>query len=211
MAWNPVPFIAIADALALLFQPQVEAVVHDLAEDRILHIAGNFSKRRIGDPSLSDLDDFKPFPTDVIGPYAKSNIDGRTLKSITVVIRDENGLPVGLLCVNIDVSTFEAVRAVLDGLMLSPAPPQIQAEQLFTADWRERVNAEIAAFLVSRKASLSGLTAEDFTQLVAELDRSGLFAVRKAADHIATALGVSRAKLYKRLADARRLPRSPDK
>lgn len=211
MRWNPAPFVAIADALALLFQPQVEAVVHDLVEDRILHIAGNFSKRRAGDSSYSDLNDLTPFPSGVIGPYAKSNVDGRALKSITVVIRDEGATPVGLLCINLDVSALEAARTVLDGLMLTAAPPQIRSEQLFASDWRERVNAEIAAFLAMRQASLAGLTAEDIVELVAALDSNGLFAIRKAADHIAAALGVSRATLYKRLAEARRTIRSPAK
>jgi predicted transcriptional regulator YheO len=41
------------------------------------------------------------------------------------------------------------------------------------------------------------------------LNRQGLFAIRKAADHIASALGVSRATLYKRLAAARQGDRSP--
>lgn len=208
MIWNPAPFIAVADALALLFRPQVEAVLHDLAEDRILHIAGNFSKRRAGDPSLSDLDDLVPFPSGVIGPYAKSNVDGRALKSISVVIRDEAETPVGLLCINLDVSAITAARAVLDGLMLTAAPAQPRAEDLFATDWRERVNTEIAAFLTARKASLAGLTAEDLVDLVASLDLAGLFAVRKAADHIAAALAVSRATLYKRLAAARRASRS---
>lgn len=209
MSWDPAPFIAIADALALLFQPQVEAVVHDLAEDRILHIAGNFSKRRAGDSSYSGLDDLAPFPSGVIGPYAKSNVDGRALKSITVVIRDVAEMPVGLLCVNLDVSAIAAARSVLDGLMLTPAPPQIRSEQLFALDWRERVNAEIAAFLAMRQASLVGLTAQDIVDLVAALDGKGLFAIRKAADHIAGALGLSRATLYKRLAESRRSIRSP--
>jgi D-arginine utilization repressor len=209
MPWNPTPFIAIADALALLLQPQAEVVLHDLAEDRILHIAGNFSKRRAGDPSLSDVDELVPFPTGVIGPYAKSNVDGRALKSISVVIRDEAEAPVGLLCVNLDISAIAAARAVLDGLMLTATPTQPQAADLFATDWRERVNAEIAAYLTQRKASLAGLTAEDLTGLVAALDRAGLFAIRKAADHIAAALGVSRATLYKRLAEARRTIRSP--
>jgi predicted transcriptional regulator YheO len=203
MPWNPAPFILIADALAVLFRPQVEAVVHDLAEDRILHIAGNFSKRRAGDPSDSEHKDLEPFPG-VIGPYAKSNVDGRALKSITIVIRDEADSPVGLLCINLDVSAIEAARTVLDGLMLTATPPPARSEQLFASDWRERVNAEIAAFLAMRHASLAGLSAEDIVELVAVLDRNGLFAIRRAADHVAAALGVSRATLYKRLAESRR-------
>jgi len=208
MAWNPAPYAAIADALALLFQPQVEVVVHDLAEDRIVHIAGNISRRRVGDPSLSDVEDLAPFPEDVIGPYAKSNIDGRDLKSISVMIRDAAGKPAGLLCVNLDVSALRAAREALDRLIPAPANRPARAEQLFPSDWRERINGGIAAFLAERGAALASLTKAEAIDLVGALDRDGLFAIRRAADHIAATLGVSRATLYKRLAAARRSART---
>jgi predicted transcriptional regulator YheO len=208
MVWNPAPYAAIADALALLLRPQVEVVLHDLAEDRIVHIAGNFSRRHVGDPSLNDLEDLEPFPAGTIGPYAKSNFDGRELKSISVVIPDEAARPAGLLCINLDISALQAAREVLDGLMQAPIDRAAQAEQLFPSDWRERINARIAAFLAERNASMAGLTSADAIDLAGALERDGLFAVRKAADHIATALGVSRATLYKRLAAARKSART---
>ena len=40
--------------------------------------------------------------------------------------------------------------------------------------------------------------------LVAALDAHGLFQTRKAADHLASLIGASRASIYNYLADARR-------
>lgn len=203
MSWDPAPYIAIADALALLFQPQAEAVLHDIAEDRILHIAGPFSRRRAGDPSLTDIADLQPIDRGVIGPYEKINIDGRRLKSISVVIPGQSGKPAGLLCINIDVSAFDLARTALDRLMSLPAAPRAEAGQLFPSDWRERINADIGDFLAGRGLTLSSLTIGEQRELLALLDKQGFFAIRKAVDHIAAALGISRATLYKRLKESR--------
>ena len=203
MRWNPEPYFAIADAVAVLLQPQAEVVVHDLDQDVILHIAGAFSKRRAGDPALNETADLKPFAGPVIGPYAKTNYDGRALKSVSVSIAGHDGSPAGLLCINLDVSALAQAHAMLERLMLMPAATAPRAEHLFSADWREQINAQIAEFLSQRSASLAGLTTADLIALTAVLDSRGFFSIRKAADHIATALGVSRATLYKRLAAAR--------
>ena len=203
MRWDPTPYFVIADAMALLLKPQAEVVVHDLDSDRILHIAGAFSRRRAGDPSLNDVGTLSAAEGGVIGPYGKTNFDGRALKSVSVPIMGRDGQPAGLFCINLDVSAFAEVQAVLERFMLVPAEPVKTAERMFPMDWREQINVEIAEFLGARKASLAGLTTRDLVELTAALDERGFFSIRKAADYIAAALGVSRATLYKRLAAAR--------
>lgn len=198
----PTTLIAAADAVCALFVSHVEAVVHDLVADRIVHIAGNFSRRRIGDPSLSDVGDLAPYARDVVGPYAKTNWDGRALRSVSVVQRDDNGAAQFLLCLNFDTSAFEAARAALDAVLTVPAALP-RAEALFPSDWREAVNSTVAEFLVERRSTLEGLDAKAQEQLVARLDASGLFAVRGAAPYLADLMGCSRATLYKRLSGAR--------
>src|SRR5579859_3371433 len=199
MNWTP--YTAIADALAALL-PQTEVVLHDIAEDRIFHIAGAFSRRRAGDPSLTDIADLRPFGQGIIGPYEKINIDGHRLKSISVVIPSDDGQPAGLLCVNMDISAFDLARAALEKLIALPAA-RPDAGQIFPSDWREKINADIGDFLSERGLTLAGLTVAEQTELVALLDAQGFFAIRKAADHIAAALGISRATLYKRLKEHR--------
>lgn len=198
----PAFLIATADAVTVLFSPQVEAVVHDLGSNRIVHIAGNFSRRRVGDPSLSDVGDLAPFSDDMIGPYGKTNWDGRELRAVSLVLRDEDGAPAFLLCVNMDVSAFKAARTALDALLEVPATLP-KADALFPSDWREALNAAVAEFLAERLATLAGLDAVVQTELIATLDARGLFAVRGAANYIADVLGCSRATLYKRLSAAR--------
>jgi D-arginine utilization repressor len=189
--------IPICEALARLLAPHAEIVLHDLGNDQIHHIANCFSKRRVGDPSLTDIADID-FAASVIGPYAKINWDGRRLKSVSAVIRDGAGTPIGLMCINHDMEAFAGVLDQLTNLLGTPVP-MAPATALFSSDWRERINEHIGAFLAARNATLSGLAAEDSQLLITHLETVGIFEIRNATHYIADVLGVSRATLYNRL------------
>jgi predicted transcriptional regulator YheO len=196
-------FRPIADSIGRLFAPHAEVVLHDLTTNTITHIANCFSKRRPGDSSLLDIMDLD-FDQAIIGPYTKTNWDGRRLKSVSTVIRDETGRPVGLMCINHDIEAFSLALEQLSAIVTTAAPLR-HATELFAADWRERINDEIAAFLTARNMTLAGLDSNTTEELIGQLDRSGFFGIRNATTYIAEILGVSRATLYNRLNAARRL------
>lgn len=65
-------FRAIADAIATLFFPHAEVVLHDLRTQKIDHIANNLSKRAVGDDAaLEDLLENTPDERN-IGPTRSS-------------------------------------------------------------------------------------------------------------------------------------------
>ncbi len=195
-------FIPVADAIALVFQPHAEVVIHDLGKGSIHHIANGFSRRRSGDSSLTELEDIASLDQPVIGPYGKVNWDGRKLKSISAALYDGEGRPVGLLCINVDVSMVEALHAAA-GAFLRLADQDARPSVLFENDWREDVNGIVGQFLSERGLSLAALSAAERAELIALLDARGLFAVRNAAPYIAGLLKLSRATLYKTLKIAR--------
>ncbi|AOB32642.1 hypothetical protein AKI39_20735 [Bordetella sp. H567] len=192
------PYYAVADALAALFSPFVEAVVHDIRTDRVVHVAHPFSPREVGDPSdLQDVD-FAP-DASVIGPYEKINWDGRRIKSVTAVLRDDGDRPIGLLCVNADVTEFDMVRRMLDGFLQTgdrgPRP-----DDLFRNDWHERINRYVAAWAAERGTTLTRLDREQRRGLIEDLHRTGAFEGKRAAAYVAGVLGISRATVYAELA-----------
>lgn len=195
--------IPIANALATLFAPHVEVVIHDIAADRIVHIAGNFSRRKVGDSSLTEIADLAPYNGQVIGPYRKANWDGRALKSISVVLRDNDNAPTGLMCINMDVSTFEAAQQALSAFVSMPRAEDAGAAELFPSDWREGLNQTIAEFLIPRGLPLERLTGDEKLALIQKLDQAGYFDIRNASNHIAETLRVSRAGLYQKLKASR--------
>ena len=189
---------AVADGLAALFKPFVEAVVHDLDTDSVAHVANPFSPREIGDPS--DMRDVVLAPdARVIGPYEKTNWDGRRIKSVSIVLRDEAGRPVGMLCVNADVTEFEGVRRMLQAF-LGTVEPRSEAEARFQDDWHERINRFVAAWTAERATTLDRLDREGRRALIEALHGSGGFEGRRAPAYVAKMLGVSRATIYNELA-----------
>lgn len=201
--------IPICDAVAALFHPHVEVVLHDLASGSIAHIANAYSKRRPGDSSLTESEAAFDLDQAVIGPYPKTNWDGRRLKSITAVIRGpRGGRPIGLLCINHDVEALAGlIRQLSDFATLPGAGAQPAA--LFAADWQEAINAAIGEALAARNRSIAGLDAADIDALIAALDQRGVFQIRRAVPYVADVLRLSRATIYKRLGAIRQAGAEP--
>jgi predicted transcriptional regulator YheO len=196
-------YVPICDAIAALFHPRVEVVLHDLATRKIFYIANSFSKRRAGDSSLNESEAAFAGINEVIGPYSKTNWDGRRLKSITAVIRGRARKPAGLLCINHDVNALTSVVEQLQCMIELPLE-NVPAKPLLSQDWRERVNTEIGEFLTARKATLEGLKSRDLDELMGELDGRGIFDIRRAVPYVAGVLQLSRATIYNRLATIRK-------
>ena len=191
------PYFAVADGLALLFRPVVEAVIHDLRSDTIAHIANPFSPREVGDSSDLRLVPFSSTAR-VIGPYEKVGWDGRRIKSISVVLRDSKQSPIGLLCVNTDLTQFESVWRILDSFISADtvtAPPE-----KFQDDWHERINRFIATWTAKRATTIDRLDRNARRALIQALHASDAFEGRRAAVYVARVLGISRATIYNELA-----------
>ncbi|MFB4390728.1 MULTISPECIES: transcriptional regulator [unclassified Pseudomonas] len=189
---------AIADSLATLLFPHVEVIIHEMSSQTVVHIANNFSKRKLGDDSA--LDDL---PQDMsglsnLGPYEKLNWNGQKLRSISSVLRNAQGEAEYLMCVNMNFSVLEQARDALDALFqVSRLMPQPDA--LFKDDWQERINTFLHGWLGERQLSLSTLTIKHKRELVEALYAEGAFEGRSGADYVANVLTMGRATVYKYL------------
>lgn len=190
-----------AEAVAALLHPHAEVVIHDVVTDRVVRIWNAFSKRRPGAPSYLGHDPDLLKEADTYGPYEKANPDGTRIKSISAVLRDKNGRPAGFLCINLDLSKFDAAIALLSAFA---TPLADLPEPLFRYDWREQINLQIRDFLAETGKSMTALERADRISLLARLDKAGLFQTRNATPFIAQTLGVSRATVYGLLTEARR-------
>lgn len=189
---------AIADAIATLFFPHAEVVLHDLRSQKIDYIANNLSKREIGDDAaLEDMLETGSEETN-IGPYEKLNWDGQKIRSLSTVLRDGAGKPLAVLCINLNISLFENARAALE-LFLSPNRLIPQPDALFRDDWQERINTFLNSWLRQRQLSLNVLTRDHKRELVLALHAEGAFKGKSAANYVANVLGMGRATVYKHL------------
>lgn len=202
MTPSPAPdldnYRAIADAIATLFFPHAEVVLHDLRTQRIDSIAHNLSKRCVGDDSaLEDLLEEEVAERN-IGPYEKLNWDGQKIRSVSSVLRNADGKPVAVLCINLNISLFESAKAALD-LFLAPGKVIPQPDALFRDDWQERINTFLHNWMRQRQLGLNLLSREHKRELVLALHAEGAFKGRSAANYVANVLNMGRATVYKHL------------
>lgn len=191
-------FRAIADAIATLFFPHAEVVLHDLRTQTVDYIANNLSKRSLGDDSsLEDMLDGDVSEVN-IGPYEKLNWNGQKIRSLSTVLHDHKGHRLAVLCINLNISMFEAAKAALD-LFLSPSKLIAQPDALFRDDWQERINTFLHAWLRERQLSLNLLTRDHKRELVLALHAEGAFKGKSASNYVANVLGMGRATVYKHL------------
>lgn len=197
----------IAETIAQLLHPHAEVVLHDLATRQVARIWNPFSGRKAGEPS--DLDDIDPelAEEDVVGPYEKASPKGARLKSISAILRDRSKIARFLLCINLDVSHFDAAAKLLQSF---GSTSENRPDWMFRQDIREQINLQIADYLKRHNLSMTALDQAGRVALIAFLDESGAFQTRRAVDHIAAALDLSRTTVYLLLRQAREsTPRKP--
>lgn len=188
-------FLPVAEAIEKLLHPHAEVVVHDIKQNKIVAVYHPLSKRRVGDPSLFSEEEHMATLENMIGPYEKINWDGRKLKSVSSIIRDENNRAVGMLCINLDISKLEKLNDFIvefisnKTLVPQPAP-------LFQDDWKEKINRYVHTYLNAHHLTLELLNRTEKKELIEHLYQVGAFTAKNAATYIAQIIGVSRATIY---------------
>ena len=191
----------LCEGLARLLSPHAEIVLHDVESDTIVGIWNPFSDRKVGDPALLEDLTTDETPSDVMGPYEKVAADGRRITSMSSIFANEDGAPVGLVCINLDRSPMDQVIEALNA-MVARAPGGFP-DVLLRKDWREQIALAVDHWCREQMVDRRQLTRAHRLELVRTLDEADLFATRNAAQHAAVALGVSRATIYTMLREVR--------
>lgn len=192
----------LAKAVATQFGDNCEVVVHDLKgshEHTIVVIEnGHVSHRQLGDgPSrvvLEALKETDPNKLQDNAGYLLKTHDGRILKSSTVYIRDENGVPEGVFSINYDVTELlmaeRAVESILQHKADRKAPERIP----------QSIN-DLLDDLIEQSVEMIGkpvamMTKEEKIAAIAFLNKSGAFLVTRSGDKVSKYFGISKYTLY---------------
>lgn len=180
-------YVPLLNAMTLLLDPLLEIVVHDLESDSICFIAGQLSKRRVGDASLLDAEELEESLDHIT--YPKLNFDGRLIKSISIPVDDAL-----LICMNCDVSIFNQIQQFSEAF-ITPRQANIP-HSLFKQDWQERLHLSIHAYLNEKSWRFEGLTLKQKKEVAHYLFQQGAFVEKNAADYIARVLKLGRATMF---------------
>jgi D-arginine utilization repressor len=195
-------YIPIADAIAKIFQPHVEVVIHDIESDLIAYIANPYSGRKAGDSSfMGSLEkDSEGFPhgKDTEGPYENAGNQGQRIRSVSAALKNHQGKVLGIMCINLDFSAMEASLDVLE-TFLRPVDVEAPPKVLFQNDWRDLIKLEIQTFLIEKNISFDKIGSAHRKDLIKRMEDKRLFYARKSVEQLASLLGISRATAYKDL------------
>lgn len=199
----------LAHALALQFGPRCEVVVHDLEAEDLKHSVvaienGHVSGRALGDgPShvvLEALHDGADALEDR-PPYLTKTVDGRTLKSSTIFIRDEEGRATGILAINFDITLIAAMTGELtDFTMTGETTQEPETVTRNVADLLDDLFAE-SVRLVGKPPELMGK--DDRVRAIAYLDQRGAFLISKSSERACEFFGISKYSFYTYLNEAK--------
>lgn len=192
-------YIPVAKAIEALLHPYAEIVLHDLATQKIAAIFNNYSRRNAGEDSLLEKELHAKKLPDYFEPYEKTNWNGKKIKSTTATIRDAKGKPVGLFCINLDISKLEELQLMLSTFM--GGGQQLLPKELFSDDWKEKINLFVHGYLKKQGKTLATMTKEDKRLLVLKLFEEGAFRAKHAAAYVGNVLDISRATVYKYLSN----------
>ena len=205
---------AAISALSSVIGRNTEILLHDLErpQQSVLAIAnGHISGRKVGSPILGGPEQDKGFAavteatgaTDgchpVVIPDYPTMVNGRQLRSATVVFRDSNAVPFASLCINADLSGLSVAQAFLEQLqpMLQPA-----GEPAAEPGDMEVLMAQIIQDSLAT-LGLGKMNKKAKVEAVRVMQERGLFIVKGGVEKAATALGVTRFTIYNYLEQLR--------
>jgi predicted transcriptional regulator YheO len=205
----------VVEGIAKSFGKNCEVALHSLEDIRhsIIEIAnGHVTGRNIGSPltdfAIELLKKADSMGKDVTDSYYTRLEDGRILRSVTTLFRNSEGKPIGLLCINFDLSVplIDVISEFLshDGRF----PPERTIEH-FSSNMDDLIYNTLQV-VTDDVNNRSGIPLSDRGKvIVAELYTRGIFNIKGALDLVAKEIGVSRYTVYNYIREAKMETREP--
>lgn len=209
MTINPLikQYIPLVDFLAQVLGPNTEVVLHDVSniDCSIVAIKNNhISGRTVGSPAtnlvLKILKDKRYKDKPYITNYQGISANGKSLKSSTYFIRDEQQQIIGLLCINIDYEKFAQFRNFLNEILDLPADNNGEDPlEHFSTSVKEVAHESIVSIMSKFDVSPHRMSQEERMAIVKEMYDNGVFLLKGAIGEVASLLKTSEATIYRYL------------
>ena len=204
-------FLPVIKGLAKTFGAKCEFVLHDLRHPRTSVIAAentSVTGRKVGD-GIRDLvwdvlrsPDFKE---DMLLNYSSSSIDGKAVKSSTILIRNLEEEIIGALCINYDLSIIHDLKRSLDEFahVSDISLPREKVVELQNANILDILEQLISKTIEEYPKTVAEMSKEDKINIVRFLDEKGVFRIKGANESVSERLSVSKSTLYTYLESSR--------
>lgn len=182
------------------FGNKCEIVLHDLTNDYSKTIVdirnGHITNRQIGgcgsnlglevlSGSVVDGDRFN---------YITHTVNGKTLRSSSIYIKNDSGIPIASICINYDIT--DTIK--LEGILKEFNNYNIVSEQqeVFAQDVTALLDFLIEEGQRRVGKDVKAMNKEERIQLIGYLDSKGAFLITHSSEKICEILGISRFTFY---------------
>jgi len=194
----------VAKAVAAQFGSNCEVVLHDLTakdpESTIVAIEnGHVSNRKVGASSshvaLETLESIREGKKDFSDhlDYLTKTRDGRILRSSTVYIKDEKGMPEGILSFNYDLTQLMMAESAISKLVSNGHSEEPQRIPTNVNELLDDL-LEQSVRLVGKPVAM--MNKDEKVKAIAFLNEAGAMLITKSGDKIAKHFGISKYTLY---------------
>lgn len=211
-------YVPLVNFIADLIGPHCEVLLHDVSDVQKSGIAirnGYISGRTIGCPmtdlGLELLENKTYLHQDAFINYLSRSANGDKFRSSTYFIRDENRELIGMLCVNIMISSDnQAMKELTSKLVniLSNTTAEITSvneeepvvESLNTSV-ENLVDSTIHKCLKQSGVTADQMSTDDKIAFVQVLNNNGIFKIKGAISKVASTLQISESTVYRYLSN----------
>lgn len=192
----------VVDGLAATYGSHTEFVLHSLDIDNpsVIMIAnGHITGREVGAPITDLALNSLRAGQDVSDPYFCRNSNGNLLRSVTSVIKNSAGKPIGVLCtnMNLDVSVNQFF-----GDLLAKEVPQNSPETFFN-NQRDMIEESINDIRDSVAKDKSISANRKNRSIVEGLEKKGIFNLNDSVNITAELLSISVHSVYRYLRESK--------
>lgn len=200
----------LAKALAAQFGPSCEVVIHDLQsndpDSSIVAIEnGHVSGRKVGDgPSHVVLEALSGsgIPEDRLSCLTKT-ADGKTLKSTTVYIRDEDRAPIGIFSINYDITLMLAMEESLRQFTATASEQAETSPEPIAQNVSDLLDELIEQSVKRVGKPVALMTKEEKVKAIGFLNDTGAFLITKSGGRVCKYFGISKYTLYSYMEEAK--------
>jgi len=196
----------VVEAVARVFGPSCEVVLHsleDISKSVVKIVNGNITGRVSGSPitdfGLEILQKSMEKKEDVFGAYFSRTRSGKPLRSVTMLIRNDEGRPIGFMCINFDlsVSLYELAQTMSSSVEVTASGENFAPDVTNLVE--QAVSDELDA--IARTTGIS--STEKNRQIVLNLEKKKMFEIKGAVELVGSKLGVTKHTIYKYLREFR--------
>ena len=190
----------IIDGIAAMYGEYTEVVLHSLDVDNpaIIKIAnGHVTDREIGAPitnlAIAKLNQGQ----DISGSYISKTASGKTLRSITTIIRNGDGAAIGLLCINSDLDA--PLQAVMQTMLhgTEVITPAASSPEIFARNIDESLQTTLDSISHDVRSNRGIAPSKKNREIVFRLHELGFFEFKDSTQIAAKRLAISVHTIYR--------------